>query len=305
MFMVLQHHALTLWLSVEHGSWQPLPNSIGPVGLYGFFIMLGVIMALGLGLLEGPKIGIKRNDIIDGLLIILPLAIIGTRLYYVLFHDFQTVLNNPLRFFTTSDGGFGFEGLAIHGGFIVAVVGTWIYTKKRNIDVIRALDLLAPGFIIAQASGRWGNFFNREAYGEVIGGGALNLDEQRAFLSETLRLPDFITNNMFINNNYHHPTFLYESVWNVVGFAIMMVLRRTKLVRSGDLFAFYLIWYSVGRFFIESLRTDSLYLWGTDIRIAQVISIIMILIGIIFIIFNHIKINRVHYHQLLEENQVQ
>ncbi len=292
-------------LSVDHGSWDPLPNSIGPIGLYGFFIMLGVLIALGLGLLEGPKIGIKRNDIIDGLLIILPLAILGTRLYYVIFFDFGTVIRNPIRFFTTSDGSFGFEGLAIHGGFIVAVVGTWIFTKRRNIDKFRALDLVAPGFIIAQASGRWGNFFNREAYGEVIGGGTLDLDGQRAFLSETLRLPDFITNNMFIRGNYHHPTFLYESVWNVIGFVIMIILRRTKIIRSGDLIAFYLIWYSIGRFFIEALRTDALFLWGTDIRIAQVISVVMIVIGAAFIVFNHTKLKRVHYHELLKENRVQ
>ncbi len=296
---------------MDHTSIAPLPNTIGPIPLYGFLIMTGVMVALWMGLREGKKLGIKSNDILDGLLIILPLAIIGARLWYVIFewHQFKDYLPSILGF--QEGGGFdGFSGLAIHGGFFVAIIAAFIYTKKRKVEIYKAFDLIAPGFFIGQAFGRWGNFFNREAYGGVIGGIRANgdtsiLDSQRAFLSDTLRLPDFITNNMYIGGNYHHPTFLYESVWNVVGLAILLVLRRTKFVRSGDLLAFYLIWYSVGRFMIESMRTDSLYLWGTGLRTAQVVSILMILGGIILIIFNHIIIKRKHYYKIIEENSVQ
>ncbi len=284
------------------------------IPLYGLFIMLGVAMALGLGLLEGKKLGIKSNDILDGLLIILPLAILGARLWYVIFEwdRFKDYLPSIIGF--RRGGGFdGFSGLAIHGGFFVAVIGAYIFTKARKIDLNRALDLVAPGFLVAQASGRWGNFFNQEAHGGVIGGeaGAAYWDAQRSFLSNTLRLPDFITNNMYINAggslgeglNYYHPTFLYESIWNLIGLGIVLILRRTKFVRSGDMLAFYLIWYSVGRFMIESLRTDSLYLWNTAIRTAQAVSVVMILAGIGFIVYNHVYAKKDFYYQILEENK--
>lgn len=302
---------------MEH-VYNPLPNVLDlgliQIPLYGFFIMLGVAMALGLGLNEGKKIGIKSNDIIDGLIIILPLAILGARIWYVIFewHRFSSYLPSILGF--RPGGGFdGFSGLAIHGGFFVAVIGAYIYTKARNIDLYRCLDLVAPGFLVAQASGRWGNFFNQEAHGGVIGGqaGESFWDAQRSFLSDTLRLPDFITNNMFFNPggslgqglNYYHPTFLYESVWNLVGLAILLVLRRTKFVRTGDMLAFYLIWYSVGRFMIESLRTDSLYLWNTSIRTAQAVSVLMILAGIGFIVYTHFVAKKPFYHEVLAENR--
>ena len=308
-------------LSVDHQGIERLPNTIAGMPLYGIFIMLGVLMALGLGLLEGPKIGIKRNDIIDGLLIILPLAILGARVWYVIFEwdRFKDYLPSIIGF--QEGGGFdGLSGLAIHGGFFVAVIAAYIYTKKREMDYLKATDLIAPGFLIAQASGRWGNFFNQEAHGGPITGVASNTvslaerpelwDTQRSFLSDTLRIPDFITNNMFINDrtlglNYFHPTFLYESLWNVLGFVVVLVLRRLKFTRSGDLIAVYLIWYSAGRFFIESLRTDSLYLWNTGIRTAQVVSVLMILAGIILIIFNHIIIKRKHYVTVLREDSVE
>ena len=310
-------------LTFDHQGIKSLPNEIIGIPLYGLFIMLGVVMALGLGLLEGPKIGLKNNDIIDGLLIILPLSILGARIWYVIFEweRFKDFLPSIIGIVQTDEGlGFsGLSGLAIHGGFFVAVIASWIYTKKRKIDFMKATDLIAPGFLIAQASGRWGNFFNQEAHGGPITGVAsetLSLaerpelwDTQRAFLSNTLRLPDFITNNMFIfdrefGSNYFHPTFLYESLWNVLGFVFVLILRRLKFTRSGDLIGFYLIWYSIGRFFIESLRTDSLYLWNTGIRTAQVVSILMILAGIILIIFNHKIIKRKHYVTVLAEDGV-
>ena len=298
--------------------YDPLSNTLDigfiSIPLYGLFIMLGVAMALGLGLVEGKKLGIKSNDILDGLIYILPLAILGTRLWYVIFNfsDFSDYLPRIIGF--ERGGGFsGFTGLAVHGGFFVAVIGAYIFTKRRKIDLNRALDLIAPGFLIAQASGRWGNFFNQEAHGGVIGGqaGEAFWDAQRSFLSHTLRLPDFITNNMFINArsgvgeglNYYHPTFLYESVWNLVGLGILLILRRTKFVRSGDMIVFYLIWYSVGRFMIESLRTDSMYIGNTSIRTAQVVSIVMIIAGIVYSVYNHRIAKTALYHEILEENK--
>ena len=173
---------------------------------------------------------------------------------------------------------------------------------------------MAPGFLIAQAMGRWGNFFNQEAHGGVIGGTLngdpiLSLDDQRSFLSSTLHLPKFITDNMYLYGpdglNYYHPTFLYESLWNIGGFIIMLVLRRTKLIRTGDMLAIYLVWYSVGRFFIEAMRTDSLYIGNTGLRTAQIISIIMIVAGIVLAVLIRTVFKEMRYFDALEEVKMQ
>ena len=314
---------LTLLLTngFDHESIEPLPNTldIGPLSLplYGLLIMIGVVLAAAIGIPEAKKLGISVDKVLDGILIILPLSLLGTRLWYVIFEWDQFSGYWPSIFGFREGGGFdGLTGLAIHGGFITAFVSTAVYTRVRRINLFSGLDLVAPGFLIAQSLGRWGNFFNQEAVGGVIGGVengtvALGWDAQRDFLSNTLRLPNFIVNNMFLNPatgghgwHYYHPAFLYESVWNITGLIIVLILRRTKFVRRGDLMAFYLIWYSIGRFFIESLRTDSLYLWGTGIRTAQAISIVMILAGIILIIINRKIIIQEHYATVLHQNAV-
>jgi len=294
---------------------------------YSLMILIGIIIAAVLGIKEGNKLGIKTDDILDGILIIVPLSIVGTRLWYVIFEfgniylpKFQeSFLTGLFAVINVSDG-----GLAIHGGFITAFVAAYFFTKRRGINILSTFDIMAPGFLIAQASGRWGNFFNQEAHGGMIGGvdgsdvPLLNLNEQRAFLTDKLHLPDFITNNMLIDVNgeglqtvdalgdtvyaaYYHPTFLYESVWNVIGFIIMLVLRRTKWLKTGDLLAFYLVWYSTGRFFIEAMRTDSLYIGDTGIRTAQLISVLMILGGIAFFILTRKVFNAKKYHEVLDE----
>ncbi len=288
-------------------TFDPLPNSLnlGPLTLYFYSLMIlsGVLVALYLGLKEGEKLGIDKDIILDGIIIILPLAIIGTRIWYVLF-SWDQFRNDLGRIFRINEG-----GLAIHGGFIVAVIATYVYTRIRKIDLFRAVDLIAPGFLVAQALGRWGNFFNQEAHGFVIGQSTngtpnLTLDQQRAFLSQTLRLPDFITNNMYLRGpvglQYYHPTFLYESLWNLLGFALILVLRRTKFVRSGEMLAVYLIWYSVGRFAIEAMRTDALFIGNTSLRIAQVVSITMILLGVAWVGFLRLVVKRPKYHEVLE-----
>jgi len=282
---------------------------------YSVMIMLGLITAIILGLREGKKLGISTDEILDGVLIVVPLSIVGTRLWYVIF-EFQNLYlprfqNNGffdgiMSIINITDG-----GLAIHGGFITAFIAVYFYTKKKGINMFSAFDIVAPGFLIAQAFGRWGNFFNQEAHGGVIGGtlngdALLSLDDQRAFLSSTLHLPDYITNQMYFSTrefgmNYYHPTFLYESIWNLTGFIIMLILRRTKLIRRGDLLPVYLIWYSVGRFFIEGMRTDSLYFGNTGIRTAQVISLLMIAGGITLLILTRTIWPQKKYCEVLAE----
>ena len=135
------------------------------------------------------------------------------------------------------------------------------------------MDICAVGLIIGQIFGRWGNFFNGEAYGPVV---------SESFL-ESLMLPKFVIDGMYINGVYHHPTFLYESVWNFIGFILMLIFRKFKYIKEGQITGFYLMWYSLGRFYIESLRMDSL-LFG-EFKVAQLVSIVMFLIGFFLIIF--------------------
>lgn len=275
---------------------------------YSLMIMTGLIIAIILGIKEGNKLGIKTEAILDGVLIIVPLSIVGTRLWYVIF-EWERYAWDLWAIINITDG-----GLAIHGGFITAFVSAYFFTKAKGINLFSAFDIMAPGFLIAQAFGRWGNFFNQEAHGGVIGGtlngdAVLSLNEQREFLSSTLHLPDFITNQMYLIGpdglNYYHPTFLYESLWNVAGFIIMLILRRTKLIRRGDLLPVYLIWYSVGRFFIEAMRTDSLYIGDTNIRTAQVISVIMILGGVALLALTRTIWPQKKYAEVLAETKEQ
>lgn len=288
--------------------------------MYSVMIMLGLVIAILLGIKEGNNLGISTNDIIDGVIIVVPLSIIGTRLWYVAF-EWGQYKDDLLKIFAINEG-----GLAIHGGFITAFISAYFFTKFKKINLFSAFDIMVPGFLIAQAFGRWGNFFNQEAHGGLIGGvpdGFVKTfagrstyaqdsitntsfwDTQRAFLESKLHLPDFITNQMFLEGpdglGYYHPTFLYESLWNILGFIIILVLRRTKLVRRGEFLPFYLVWYSVGRFFIEGMRTDSLYIGSTGLRTAQIISLIMIVGGILFFAFNRLKLKTKFYHEVLEE----
>lgn len=292
---------------------EPLDNVLISIGgfdiyLYSVMILMGVLAALFLGIREGKRLGIKSDYIIDGLIIILPLAIVGARLYYVIF-QWENYAGQWGRIFAFTEG-----GLAIHGGFLVALIASIVYTRVRGLDPLKIFDLVAPGFLIGQAFGRWGNFFNQEAHGGVVGGmdngsAVLSLDSQREFLSQTLRLPDFIVNNMYFSAdyglNYYHPTFLYESLWNILGLVAILFLRRMPFVRSGDMIAFYLIWYSVGRFFIEFMRTDALYIGETGIRTAQAIGVLMIIGGIAFLVVNHLVLRSKHYTKILEEDALQ
>ena len=279
---------------------------------YSFFIMTGIFVALGLGLRETKRIGIKKDDLIDGFLWIVPISIIGARMWYVIFELDQFVgggfFPSLLRMIGFSSGTldfstFGLSGLAIHGAFFTAVICTYFYTKKRKIDLFKVFDIIAIGFIIAQAFGRWGNFFNQEAHGGIVGGAVngtmtLSLEQQFNYLRYTLHIPEFIVNNMYIQEGlhsyavepftgYYHPTFFYESTINVLGFIIMLGLRRFKKIHFGELLSFYLIWYGGLRIFIESMRTDPLVfeIFGMTLKSATVTSTLMILAGISLSIF--------------------
>ncbi len=283
---------------------------------YSFFIISGITVALLLGLKESKRIGINKDDLLDGFLWIVPASILGARLWYVIFEwsNFvygQGLVDGVWRSFLRVIGfrtgyldfsNFGLSGLAIHGAFVTAVICSYFFTKKRKIDIFKVIDIIAIGFIVAQAFGRWGNFFNQEAHGGIVGGytgtitnavANLTIKEQYDFLRYTLHIPEFIVNNMYIPRGFHslsqepvtgfyHPTFFYESMINLVGFGIMLILRRIKKIHFGELLSFYLIWYGSLRIFIETMRTDPLTFdfLGITFKSAIVTSVIMIISGI-------------------------
>jgi phosphatidylglycerol:prolipoprotein diacylglycerol transferase len=179
-------------------------------------------------------------------------------------------------------------GIAIHGALIGAVITTIVFAKKRGISFWKIADIAAPSIILGQAIGRWGNFMNQEAHGGEV---------TRAFL-ENLHLPNFIINQMYIDGAYYQPTFLYESVWDFAGFLLLIALRRVNF-RRGELFLTYVIWYSIGRFFVEGLRTDSLMLGS--LRMAQTISIALIVVALAILIYRRTK-NRTEAHYLDQTN---
>ena len=241
--------------------------NIGPITIYWYSItmLLAVLTGIFLASKEAKKQGMSSfiSDLITYTIIF---GIIGARLYYVIF-NFDNYKHNLLSIFEIWKGGIAIYG-AIIGGFIAIVY----LAKKRNQSIIKTTDLIVPGLLLAQAIGRWGNFFNGEAHGEIVA---------KEFL-ESMHIPNFIIEGMFINGNYYHPTFLYESIWCFIGFIILIIIRKLTKRKTGIMTSSYFIWYGIGRLYIEGLRTDSLYLG--NYRVSQIVSLILIVLGIAGII---------------------
>ncbi|HBL6193697.1 TPA: prolipoprotein diacylglyceryl transferase [Listeria monocytogenes] len=257
---------------------DPVAIQIGSISVkwYGVIIASAVVIALLLALSEANKRKMDKEIIVDLLIWAIPISIISARIYYVIF-EWDFYKNNLGEIVKIWHG-----GIAIYGALIGAVLTAIIFSRIKKISFWQLADVVAPSLIIAQAIGRWGNFMNQEAHGA---------ETTRSFL-ESLHLPDFIINQMYIDGAYYQPTFLYESLWNVLGFVILLIIRRTK-IRRGELFLGYVIWYSFGRFFIEGMRTDSL-MWG-DFRVSQALSLLLIVLSIGIIIYRRLKMNPPYY----------
>ena len=227
---------------------------------YGILIALGVLAALAFCMKQKERYGIKEDDLMDGVLWGVPLAIVGARLYYVLFY---------LDRFKKEDGSFDWAesvaiwdgGLAIYGGVIAAVLVCLVLSKKRGFKLGALTDLVVMGLLIGQAVGRWGNFMNREAFGAET-----TLPWRMQLTTTTGALVEV------------HPTFLYESLWNFVGFLLLHFwFRKHERKFDGELILLYAVWYGIGRALIEGLRTDSLYITGTGIRVSQLVAAVSFL----------------------------
>ncbi len=239
---------------------------------YAVCILVGACIAYLLGQYRFKQLGYDKEILSDYFIVLLFVGIIGARIWYVIFMFDELYMNNPIEIFAIWHG-----GLAIQGGIFAGLIYSYFFFKKRNIPFLQAGDAIMPGVLIAQACGRWGNFFNHEAFG-----GSVSLQ----FL-ESLHLPDFIIQNMFIDGSYHHPTFLYESLGNIIAFLLIIFVIKKLAKHEGVQFFSYFVLYGIVRFFVEGLRTDSLMIG--PLRTAQLISIAFIIAGIIGIIYVHYK----------------
>ena len=230
---------------------------------YSVLILLGVIVGYFLAKREAKRFNVNLDFLFNLFFYAIIFGILGARLYYVLF-NWNIYAQDPMSILRFWEG-----GLAIHGGLIVGGLTAYLYCKKYNVRVLKIFDIITPSLLIAQAIGRWGNFFNSEANGAVTT--VLKLQEKF--------VPRFVIDGMNIGGVYYEPTFYYESLWNLLGFLIVIVLRRRKYNKIGNVTAFYLMWYGIGRFFIEAMRTDSLMLGG--FKVAQIVSIAMFVTGLI------------------------
>ena len=277
---------------------------------YAVCILTGIILACVLGIREAKKFGISTNKVLDGVLICVPLAILGARLYYVFtsWSSFQrdTLIDTLFAIIGYENGQFQLAGLAINGGIIVAIIFVIVYCKVRKINVYHVFDLLAPGLLIGQICGRWGNFFNQEAHGPAV---------TSATEWITNLVPDFIMDRMYFydaslgQKALWHPTFLYEAVWNLIALVIILVSRRkNKYHRVGDSVPFYLAWYGLGRaLIIEPLRMDPLLFskaLGPDVlfnRVNVVINLALALIGIVWLVLKHTVFKEQYYSEAQKE----
>lgn len=236
---------------------------LGPLTIhwYGVIIGIGILLCYGYVVLELKR---RRMDIkpIDDMAFWLILSgVLGARLYYVIF-NFSYFFQHPAEIFQIWKG-----GLAIHGALLGGAAAYFFFCFRRKLLLLLYADVIMPGVLFAQALGRWGNFFNNEAFGRPTD------------LPWKLFIPEANRPQQYIDFSYFHPTFLYESLWNLTGFLFLVFLSRRFTHSHGVTSFAYLLWYSIGRFFIEGLRTDSLYLG--PLRAAQMMSIILFLIGLL------------------------
>ena len=265
------------------GDWEFTVSSVAfhiggkAIYWYGILIALGVVLALWFCMRQRTKYGISEDNLLDGVLWGVPLSVIGARVYYVIFY---------LSEFRNTDGSLDWGrviaiwdgGLAIYGGVIVAIATCYVLSRVRHFKLGALTDLIVMGLLIGQTVGRWGNFMNREAFG-----GETTLPWRMELLTKAGEAVDV------------HPTFLYESLWNVVGLLLIVFIVSRARRFDGENTWFYFLWYGLGRFWIEGLRTDSLYLFdwtigGQPIRVSQALSLVMVLVSA-FMLLYHIKLH--------------
>ena len=257
------------------------------IAYYGIIIALGMVIGVSYILREAKRLGLDEDKYLNICMITIVLSVLGARVYYVAF-SWEDYKGDFLAMINIRQG-----GLAIYGGVITGIIVAAVLSRVYKEKLMLMLDIFVPGLLIGQFMGRWGNFFNREAFGQYTDGlfaMALPVNAVRSvdITSEMMEHAYVIDGVQFIQV---HPTFLYESAWNVCLFVIIFCLRKHKRF-DGQLFAMYALGYGLGRFMIESLRTDQLLLWNTGIAVSQVVACGMMAFGIVYIVLNEILIHR-------------
>ena len=255
---------------------NPVAFNLGNLSVkwYGIIMAVAIILATWMSINEGQKRQISSDDFIDLLLWMVPIGYVGARIYYVIFEwgYYSQHLDQIIAIWN--------GGIAIYGGLIAGAIVLIVFCYKRKLPIFLMLDIIAPSVMAAQILGRWGNFVNQEAHG-----GPTTLH----FL-QSIHLPNFIITQMKIGGVYYQPTFLYESLFNLIGLILILVLRHRKhLFKRGEIFIFYILWYSTVRFFVEGLRTDSLYIFGI-IRVSQALSLILFILAFALLIYRRVVV---------------
>ncbi len=251
---------------------NPVAFHVGGITIYWYSLCILTAFLIGfllvkLELKRHPEI--KDSFLYDYFFYLVPIVIVGARLYYVIF-EWEAYQHDLLQIFAIWNG-----GLAIHGGVLAGAIYTIFYTRKHKVNTIRFMDIVAPSLVLGQAIGRWGNFFNQEAYGPIV-----SLEKL-----QSLPIPKFVIDGMNIGGFYREPTFFYESMTCLLCFIILMIIRYFyKNLKVGTSCGIYFIIYGIERYFVEGLRMDSLMLG--PFRVAQIVSVIMVLLGVAFIIIS-------------------
>ncbi len=250
----------------------------GFIQIYWYSVLIFVALLIGgtLALHEGKKWRISEDKMINMFFFLIPISIIGARLYYVAF-NWSYYSQNLIEILEVWEG-----GLAIHGGIIAGFITLFAYCKMNKLPLWKLTDIAVPSIILAQAIGRWGNFFNSEVYGKVV---------EESFFKI---YPAFIKKGMYIDRLYRTPLFLYECIWNLIGFIILIIFRRRKYIKEGQITALYCIWYGVGRLFLEGMRDPAYNLMLGNFKIAQIVSIGMIVFGI-YLYIHRFRTTRFEY----------
>jgi len=252
------------------------------LAFYGLLIGIGALLGAKLAYSEAKRTGQNVDDYVDFTFWMLIFAILGARIYYVVF-EWDYYKNNLLEIINIRNG-----GLAVYGGVIAAVIVLFIFAKVKHLNPLQMLDTACLGLVVGQIVGRFGNFCNREAFGGYYTGKfamEIPITEANGLTGELVAK----SVNGYISV---HPTFLYESAWNLVGLILLLIYTRKIKKVHGEVFAGYMLWYGIGRFFIEGLRTDQLIIGNTGIAVSQVVSVVIAILGATFIIYSRIKIKR-------------
>lgn len=250
---------------------------------YGVLMALGILIGVWLTLKEGKRRKLTEDDILDMCLVIIPSGVVGARLYYVFF-EWTSYASNPIRALYIWEG-----GLAIYGAVIGGLIGMFIYSRVKKIRFLKLADCIAPGLVLAQAIGRWGNFFNQEAFGLPINNGEL------MWFPFAVYIEGYHTfNGQPCSHPYHMATFFYESVWCLIVFIILWSCRR-KFKHDGDAILSYAALYGLERMFVERLRGDSLYIIkpggaiAAGVRVSEMLSFILVAAIAAFFLIRYFK----------------